>query len=220
MLRQNRGFTLAEVMVSLAVVGILASIMLPVISKARPNKQKALFKKAYYVAERIVYELVNDDDLYPSKTDTVGFDNTDEVEYMGTLYGSGIPDDGDDDAAKADAEKKQKSKFCMLFARKVNTASDNVSCDSANASFNGEPSFITTDGITWYMPYDNFAKTSGTYDNKAIRVDVNGAKSPNCDYAADCPNPDRFTIYVNAYGSMIVAGQKEKEYLQSNNNLR
>ena len=71
-----------------------------------------MFKKAYYIAERIVYELVNDDDLYPSKEGLYsGLDNTTEANYNGTTYSGN-------------------TKFCSLFAHKVNTTSDIQTCAS------------------------------------------------------------------------------------------
>ena len=206
MLKQKRAFTLAEIVVTLVVVAVLISVLLPVITKARPDKQKLAFKKAYYVTEKIVYELVNDEDLYPSVVDKVGFDNTDEVVYLGKSYGS-----------KNNAAK-QKSKFCELFASKVNITSD-VNCDAAHASFDNDPSFTTTDGIAWYMPFTDFQ------NNASIRVDVNGGTSPNCAYAGtssynSCVSPDRFEINISKDGKMSVNGVKEKEYLSSGNIMK
>ena len=204
MFKTKYAFTLAEVLVTLAVVAIISTILMPAIGKARPNKQKVLFKKAYSVAERMVYEIVNDEDLYPQSATTVGLDNTAEIEYLNNNYGS------KDNAAE------QKSKFCKIFARKVNTTSDTISCAEANSAFTGSPSFITTDGIAWYMPYTDFSTTPQT-----IRVDVNGTANPNCTYnSSTCVNPDRFKIKVESDGKMYVDGEKEKEYLSTNNTLR
>ena len=205
MFKKSDGFTLAEILVTLAVLGILASIMLPIIGKVSPNKHKSLFKKAYYVAERMIYEMVNDEDLYPSTGNTDGFDNVDAIVYLGQSYGS-----SSDDA-------KKKSKFCNIFGRKVNTTSDTSYCDNDHASFsNNGPSFRTTDGIAWYMPYTDFTANSA----QTIRVDVNGDKSPNCTYSSSCQDPDRFEIKVEKDGKMYVNGTKEKEYLESNNSMK
>ena len=207
MLKSLKAFTLAEVMVTLAVLGVLASLMLPIIGQVRPNKSKALFKKAYFVAERMVYEMVNDEDLYPNTGTFVGFDNVSEVTYLSHDYGH-----------KTDNTKRN-SKFCEIFARKVNTTSDTTHCDAAHAAFGATPSFETTDGVAWYMPFSNFSTTP-----QISRVDVNGSNPPNCRQTAgnatSCKNPDRFEIKVEKDGKIFVDGMKEIEYLQSNDSLR
>ncbi len=218
MLQKRKAFTLAEVMITLAVLGVLASIILPAVSKIRPNKAKAMFKKAYYVAERMVYELVNDQDLYPSNGVFVGFDNTAPVTYLGIEY----PTNNTGSSANAGAE----AKFCQLFARKLNTASDDIYCDADHAVPTGggtfkTPSFVTSDGIHWYMPYTTFIPTS---NKNYIYVDVNGSKSPNCrctdPNCYDCPLPDIFQIVVLADGKMSVESTVEKAYLKSNDSMQ
>ncbi len=215
MIIKRQAFTLAEVMITLAVLGVLASIILPAVSHVRPNKSKAMFKKAYYVAERMVYELVNDQDLYPSNGVFAGFDNTSEVTYLGHAYG------GSTDASA-------KSKFCNLFARKSNTASDEINCDADHAVPTGQGTFktaslITSDGIHWYLPYSKFPSFQSIY------VDVNGSKEPNCRCAtspcADCPAPDIFEIQVEPDGKMhFAAGAAnspvEKAYMESNDTMQ
>lgn len=186
-------------MVTLAVLGILASIMLPAVSNVRPNENKALFKKAYYVAERTVSELVNDESLYPEGDGAhVGLDNVSQVEYNEQTFS------GND-------------KFCKLFAEKVNTIDEDVSCvtGSATPTETNSPSFKTTDGIAWYMPITDFSS------DKYITVDVNGEKKPNCKYDSHtCFKPDRFEIYIEPDGKMYVKGVKEKEYLSSNKSMQ
>lgn len=198
-MRNYKAFTLAEVMITMAILGILASVLLPAVSKVRPNENKALFKKAYYVAERMVSELVNDESLYPMGEGTaVGLDNVSEVTYDGEQY-------------------SESDKFCKLFAAKVNTINDNISCvpGSRTPTDSNVPSFITTDGIAWYMPYTDFDT------DKSITVDVNGDKKPNCSYAANtCINPDRFEIWIEPSGKMYVTGVKEREYLSSNKSMQ
>lgn len=205
MLKSKNGFTLAEVMVTLAVFGILAAMLLPAIANVRPNKSKAMFKKAYYVAERMVFELVNDEDFYPSQGEAAGLDNTIIASYLGHSY-------------------EGNNKFCELFARKVNTTDDDeIKCETANAvpNTNGTyktPSFVTTDGVAWYLPISDFSTTQSIY------VDVNGEKVPNCRYKEDapsaCKDPDIFEIKVMADGKMLVSGDKEKEYLKSNDSMK
>ena len=44
-MRRFKGFTLTELMVSLAVIGILVAVVTPAIMKTRPNKNKMMVKR-------------------------------------------------------------------------------------------------------------------------------------------------------------------------------
>lgn len=215
-MRIEKAFTLAEVMITMAILGVLASILLPAVSKMRPNENKTLFKKAYYVAERMVGELVNDDSLYPlGDGDSEGLDNVAEAWYDGECYGK--PDAEDPPCANG---SNGSDKFCKLFAAKVNTIDDDIHCVTGSQVPTGEndPSFITTDGIYWFLPYTDFD------DEKSIYVDVNGERKPNCRCTTDncngCINPDQFEIIVMPSGKMYVKGIKETEYLKSNKSMQ
>lgn len=215
-MRIYKGFTLAEVMITMAVLGVLASILLPAVSKVRPNENKTLFKKAYYVAERMTGELVNDETLYPvGDGEAEGLANIAEAWYDGECYGK-----PDDQAPACSNGSNGSDKYCKLFAAKVNTINEDVNCvaGSREPTNSNVPSFITTDGIYWYMPYTDFDT------DKAIIVDVNGDKKPNCrcttDSCADCTNPDQFQIWIEPNGRMYVDGIKEKEYLSSNKSMQ
>ena len=197
------GFTLAEIVVTLAVVGSVAALTLPMLKDAVPNEEMLMFKKAYYLTERIVSDLVNDEDLYPER----GGDNADyylsnvkKVKYKGQEY-------GDDDNSASD---NAKSKFCKLFVEKLNQASD-VNCTDG-ASLSGTPTVITADGMLWKLPITNFDDNEAT-----VSVDVNGVKAPNCTYDGDCQSPDRFDLTVRADGKISVNDAKALEYLKTKN---
>lgn len=183
-------FSLGEILVALAIVGVIASLILPTINQIQPDKQKMMFKKAYTNVERVVTELVNDDYLYPEASDDgkayVGFDNTANVKLNDKTYG------GD-------------TKFCELFAMKMNTIED----DTVSCIGNKSVSFTTNDSVAYYMPNTNFA-TEGE-----IMVDINGEDAPNCEFnATSCKTPDRYFIYVAADGGVSVKGELEKSYLK------
>lgn len=190
-------FSLGEVLVTLAIIGIIASLIIPIIRQAQPDRQKVLFKKAYSNVERVVTEIINDDYLYPEANGFVGLDNVNnavELNEETTPYTGA-------------------NKFCNLFALKLNTIStDNINCPGTpggNGMF-GTPSFITNEGIAYFIPATTFATDA------RITIDTNGEKAPNCRFnATTCKNPDMYEILVAADGGIHVDGDLEKSYLKS-----
>lgn len=217
MKKLNTGFTLAETLVTIGILSIIAAVTLPLINNIRPNQEQILLKKVYYLIGRNVTELVNDDDFYRDTGEdaTAGFANTEAVKYHGSTYGS---DAGGDNGNK---------KFCELFAAKMNVK-DNISCDPnidlASSMQKGKaPSghFTTADGMVWLMPISNFS------NKQSIYIDVNGEKGPNCfsEYAYQMPSeyrcdegngPDRFEINVDKYGKLEVPDKVSRIYLRRN----
>lgn len=201
MKNRSLAFSLGEVLVTLAVIGVIAAIILPAVKQTQPDRQKVLFKKAYSNIERVVTEIINDDYLYPEATKTdgtpyEGLDNTSMVE---------INDDT--------TTYRGNNKFCNLMALKLNTIStDDIHCPGTpggNGSY-GTPSFITNEGIAYYIPSTDFA-TDAT-----ITIDTNGEKAPNCKFnATTCKTPDIYEILISADGGIHVDGDLEKAYLRS-----
>ena len=204
----KKGFTLSEVMVTMAVLSVLFAILIPAVQSNIPNKSKIMFRKSYSDIERVVDMLISDDTLYPGLTDIngneIGFLNTALVSLEGQPYLGA-------------------TKFCNLFAQKVNTSgvSTCAAITTANEStFNGNTSssFVTTNGVTWAIRNDAFG--SGTVPTTTnIYVDVVGGitnttkNNPNCTIAT-CPAPDRFVIPVLDNGKILLTDTKAIEYLK------
>ena len=198
---KKTGFTLSELMIAMVVLGILLAIIIPTIVNTRPDENKMLTKKAYYVVEQVVNALINDERLYPHKSmncpqvtggDTCyyGFDDTSSVTYEGTTYTG-------------------KSKFPLLFAAQVNAKSS--SCDDTACKV------VTSDGVSYDFSYSDATYGSGPYasvwtastapssNKRLILVDVNGDASPNClETTSGCSYPDQFRIVVQSNGKMNV----------------
>lgn len=190
------GFSLGEMIITMGIVAFLAVVFMPMLKGIMPNQEQIMFKKAYSITERIVYELVNDEDFYPEVEGVNAkqyFGNTEEITSKGITYSGN-------------------TKFCELFASKLNKASD-VSCTSKTFTDRAKPvgTLSTTDGVVWILPISNFSsQTTGAN----IYVDVNGNKSPNCFYnKSSCKKPDRFTMQVYQDGRIHLNGIMEKEYL-------
>jgi len=200
-MKNKKGFTLSEVMVTMGILGILAAIIIPAVTKLTPDNNKVMFKKAYYTAEKAVSDLINDDSLYPSSsiantTDTTPIVGVQQGFFNTVATGMGLPASND--------------KFCYFFSQRLNT----VSANCTNATVAGVPAytFTTTDGVVWTYtlqatPFKMDATTYLTTD--VLSVDVNGAKAPNCFTVAPtaCTAgvfPDRFRLRIRYDGKMGV----------------
>ena len=62
---QAKGFSLAEVLIVVACVIVIAVLCLQVLKKIIPDREARMFKKAYNLTTRLVPSMVHDEDLYP-----------------------------------------------------------------------------------------------------------------------------------------------------------
>ena len=198
-------FTLAELMVALAVVGTIVAVVTPAIMKTRPNKNKMMIKKTYYTTENIVNSLINNTYLYADMTDecikgtaecAYGFDLEDDVEYEGETFSG-------------------KTKFQKLFASKLNV--------SREIESNSEK-FATTDGVIWDFSNIQTGWTKGTAPKDNVRtltIDVNGDEGPNAFETSSPDDFDQYRIDIQSNGKMRVNTDDTKaaEYVTINTSV-
>lgn len=221
-MKKFRGFTLTELMIALAVIGVLVAVVTPAIMKTRPNKNKMMVKKTFYTTEQIVSSLINDERLYPDMTEACenpegveetenfycawGFDYKSEAKYEGETY------TGD-------------TKFRDLFKSKLNISKDKID--------NNESKFMTTDGVIWDLtnttggaPSNGWTARSTTVSGAgtgSILIDVNGDDAPNAREAdSDADDFDQYVIEIKANGKMNIANadQRAAEYITINTSIR
>ncbi len=135
-MRRFKGFTLTELMVALAVIGILVAVVTPAIMKTRPNKNKMMVKKSFYITEQIVSSLINDERLYPDMRDACGEGVVADANYYcayGFDYKNKVTYEGED----YEGDKK----FAELFKSRLNVKSEIANSDGLK--------FYTTDGVYW-----------------------------------------------------------------------
>lgn len=180
-----KGFTLAEVLISLTVLGVLAAILTPVLQKSTPDQNLQLFRKAYNTVGTAVSDLINDEQSYPSSSlgnttnpttinTPVGFNN---LNITGTLVPANV--------TTTDGHSYPPNKFCYLFSQEVNTVG-NETCPTLYA--NG--TFSTRNGMSWTIvnpAIEHQFPLDGKNYSTRIVVDVNGSKSnggkgPDCSY--------------------------------------
>lgn len=175
MINPKRAFTMAELLLALVIIGVIAAVTLPMLGKSMPSKEETIHKKMSYIVEQVAAQLYDDDIMYAKKSDlfSQGFQNTDKVTINNVDY------EGD-------------TKFCELFASKFNKISQNVVCED------DKKSFVSTDNVAWYLPVTDFKEGSAE-----IMIDVNDTLGSNClKDSADCKRPDRFKYYIKPNGTV------------------
>ncbi len=221
-MRRFKGFTLTELMIALAVIGILVAVVTPAIMRTRPNKNKMMIKKTFYTTEQIVSSLINDERLYPDMRDACGtgvvsgasdiycaygFDYKEPVEYEGETYS------GD-------------TKFAKLFKNRLNVKSE-------VAGSNGLE-FYTTDGVRWNLNGLDGAWPAGQVPGKfegstapsnigTILIDVDGSAGINKrQKESDADSFDQYQIQILSNGKLRINPEDAKavEYATINTAIR
>jgi len=203
----KKGFTLAEILLVLGILGVLAMLLIPVVKTVIPSENKVMFRKAYSSLEKAISLMINDEDHYPS----------DVVDTSSTMIKLGFN-------YITKTVNTDTNKFCYYLADQMSLIAGNT-CPSYNTA--GVTQFaITSDGMYWYIYLPPgcgtasvdfpLTQTSSSYPTKII-VDINGANPPNCfsdpnyatykpsnDYTSCATNPDTFIIGVRYDGKLIV----------------
>lgn len=207
--KTRAAYTLAEIMIVIGIIGVIASLTLPVLYRIIPSKNEAKKNKMNYVIEQVVTQIYSDDAMYPKHADSFdeGFQNTEKVTINGVEYGG---TEGTDDA---------KQKFCKLFMKKFNTTGGagctaEASPDKLQAGTVLKPTFSTVDNVYWYVPILSIAGETTPFYNgyEKLVIDTNGDEAPNCvagealTGGGTCSEKkaDRFIYYIKSNGTVTL----------------
>lgn len=197
----KKGFTLSELLIALAVVGVLLAILIPIIMNIMPDQNGLMAKRAYYTVQTVVSDLLNDDSCYPDKSKStdrrIGFDD-----------GYGYIDcekwGGSSDTSSFITNENAAQKFRVLFANKL----DLKNKDNYNYSYlKNNTNLETKDGMLWYIPDCNFSSSC------TITVDVNGNEGEN-NYASD-----KFTVSISREGNLEIGNGWARKAIDINKDV-
>ena len=141
----KKAFTLSEALVTLAIIGVLAAILIPVVDNVKPDKDKITYKKAIYSLNSAVSNAM-DSAVYSMAANSSAYWKDSQVK---------------DDT------------FCQSIADSLNTSgkvncsdSGYTKCSPSSSSCYESPNFRTTDGIRYWGLEGKF-----TGDERVIYVD-------------------------------------------------
>ena len=216
----KRGFTLAEVLITLGIIGVIAALTVPAMNKARPDANKVAYLKAYDTIVGTIKELTSNSLLYPVCKDSGTDDNVNCADFP--LFNTNQPIPSEYHKAIYRGERK----LCSLMAFAMGVSEANNSCNATVYAFNAadytnnfsNQSFTTQNGMRWRI-VPRIASTvsdsmQATFQND-IYVDVNGQAGPNCIYSDSCKQPDIFKFMVTADGTVTPADPMGKEYIKT-----
>ena len=121
----RKAFTLSEALVTLAIIGVLAAILIPVLDNVRPDKDKITYKKALYSMQSAISNAM-DTSVYSMAANAAAYWKDNNV---------------------------SDESFCEAIAEALNT-SGKIRCTTdslpGGKSSYTTPNFITTDGIRYW----------------------------------------------------------------------
>lgn len=138
-------YSLAEIMVALAVTGMLIGLLITRVLRQSPDIEKTRVKKAYITIEQTIRSMINNDVLYP---DDNMLRNLEPVTTsVGDQFGVNSPN----------------SKFRDAFMYYLNIAEEGFSCAAfvnAVASIDIDTCFMSSDGVVYGIPDTDFERTN------------------------------------------------------------
>ena len=217
------GFTLAEVLVTMGIVGIIAAISAPQLGKLIPDRNKTKVLKAYNTITSINQMLLNNPRLYPGEGDCnvreSGFECTQDIidrdNYIREKIGW-IANDPNTFAIVFVGDRK----YVNLVGMNMEVPASEI--PNSPEIFADSNMFMTEDGLLW-----RFERQSAHQDY-VITIDTNATGRanaeripPNCSFD-ECQNPtkaDLFRFYSDQFGRVVGDDPLTCAYLENPNNL-
>ena len=216
---KKTGYTLAEALIAMSIVGILAAIMITTMDKIKFDKNKVSFLKTFDSVAELLSSVSGNSDYFSPL-----YENWDCS--TAPLYNLASVTVNDKEYSESSA------KICEILADGLNVKTTNI-CSKANDltyynNSSNKPLFTTPSGIDFYMYVNPTFKEETSGSTKYLkgfggemRLDENGEKGPNCIYdATNCKAPDQFRVIIGASGHIKAADPMAQKYIATRINLK
>ena len=219
---KKHGFTLAEVLITLGIIGVVAALTVPAVNKIRPDKYKITYLKTYDALSQAVQDLANNSKEYP----LTGNVNGANYSFAGAPLMNTAQNNITNSLSNANSWANN-TKLCNLLAFMFNGKNptcfegyNDVPSGNNNTYWNNAPSFTASNGVQFTVR----ARTPQYGANPAfgvnVIIDVDGAQGQNCLFGADgCNRPDRFWFFITADGRVVAADPLGRRYIERRKNF-
>ena len=127
----KKAFTLAEMLITLGIIGVIAAITIPALVAQRPCENKINLLRAYNTLSRAVTDIASDETLYYGNNGL-----SDNRAPIGTQPAPA-------DVLTTSPASTANNKFSRLIASRINIVNGSFSTNGTRSTF------TTTDGIEW-----------------------------------------------------------------------
>ncbi len=152
----QKGFTLAEVLITLTVIGIITAVIIPVAIHSKPDENIMKFKKAHNTLYQVISELVNSDKYY------LNGDLATKADGVQIKGGFGY------DGGTATNDMTLIKYFCNTFASLLTTKS--INCSTAKTAENDYITFVPVPTIMRDNWDKNMANGKTMLDEKCKEI--------------------------------------------------
>lgn len=161
------GFTLAEVLITLGIIGVVAAMTLPtVINNVRNKQLETAFKKSYTILSQVMVQLNHEAGVY-----------LDETQYQSTRIFKKVM--LEKFGAISCLETDRKHNMNCFDTENENPYKDYSGKNKAWSSWYDDGQFVTPDGMTFMLQNSNMTVPGSNWP-LLVSVDVNGYnKNPN-----------------------------------------
>lgn len=168
----KKGFTLAEILLTMAIIGVVMALLIRTVARVDPDKDKFLFLKSYHAIEEIIRSSVNDYTKYDQNIYADG--NIDEsmgelhldlsyaplpsakIEYIDAGTKKTACPSKNSANITCDSDLKQENAVCYYIAEHINTIG------AVNCSNNADVNIKSSIGVCFRGLVDETKK--GTYE--------------------------------------------------------
>lgn len=228
----KKAFTLAEVLITLGIIGVIAALIVPAISNVKPDKNKTAYLQVYDTISSTVNSLAHNSKIYPTCKDLNEVDNVNCDQNP--LFNTNLPLEPRYRNNRYSGDKK----LCSLMATSLGISDGDIDagCTDTVYAFNAanytngfaNPSFVTKNGMRWRISpavASSSDGTVGTYQTDIyVDIDATNNDTPNGDRSCiydqnNCTEPDIFKFMVSANGEVTPADPMGRAYIQSRKSL-